>query len=341
MFSDLRLATPELVREILTAVGAEWEDQPEGVALVMLPGQPELRRITFESEVAREDSQAELAIQGSRFLEDLVSLAYSRGRLAQAFANPFLRPPSGLQHAYRLVAEHVTRTEWEDRVWTTWAFAFGISLVGEFRRDEMFFCAVDAVSLRLIRRFEQSFSQLSLAPTGPAPSWDRPFEECYAVAREEAARKATALWRSAQRETDRSLQNEMVHLKRYYDGLLQEVSRDLERLNPSDPRRTSILARAEATRLDRERMAAQVQERHRLSLKVEAMGAVGMVYPRQVATLILSDKGSRSVRVEATWDPILEQFEPFLCPSCRKPTYGLECRDGVATCGCIGGKGTV
>lgn len=340
MFEGLRPSAEEFVREVLPGLGAEWEEGSDGATWIMLPGEAELRRITFESELAREDPGVEWAGYGSRFLEGLARLAYSSGSLSRAWVNPYLRPPpdSGFSRAYRLEAGKAGRVEcapWTERAWTTWVFAFGIGLEGEFRREMIFLCAMDAASGRLVRRFEQTFSHLAFLPEGPLPSAGKPFEECYSVARAEALQKAWALFRVGQRESHDALQSELACLSRYYDSLLEEGEEDLARWSSQDSRRASIVSRMEATRLERERAVAQAKERYRLELKLEAIGALGIDYPRLVRAVTLWDKAGRSVQAEAVWDPLFERFDPLRCPSCKKPSYALELRHTLATCGCI------
>lgn len=337
VFEGSRPSAEQFVREVLPAMGAEWEEGRDGITWVMLPGEAELRRLTFESELAREDPEVEWIGYGSRFIEDLARLAYSSNPLSRAWANPYLRPPpeSGFSRAYQLKAGRVECAPWTQRLWTTWVFAFGIGLEGEFRREVTFLCAVDAASGRLVRRFEQPFSQPVFLPEGPQPSVDKPFEECYAVARGEAVQKAWALSRTGQRESLEALQLELACLSRYYDGLLEEAGEDLTRWSTQDSRRASIVSRMEATRLGCERAVVQAKERYRLELKLEAIGALGIVYPHLVRMVTLLDKTGRSVQVEVAYDPLFERLDPLTCPSCRKPSYALEMHRNLATCGCV------
>jgi hypothetical protein len=334
MLHNLRVSVDSYVREALGRASAEWEEHPDGVISVLLPGEPELKRVTFEPEVAREEKDVELAAYGSRFLEALAETGARRGRLARAWAPPRPLPPPPLSHAYQFRAENLARTEWSERAWTTWIFAFGLRYAGEFRRDDLYLCAVDAAALRLVRRFEDVLSRLVLSSSGPDPEGDLPFEECYAVARDETFRKAAAGFTAAQRESNEDLGKELARLERYYGGLIEEMNADMERVVAGDPRRTAILARIQATRADRDRAIEQSRERYRMSLEVEAIGALGIVYPRRVTTVALSDKRGNKAEVEAAWDPVFEQYEPFACPACRKPAYSLELRGRSASCGC-------
>jgi hypothetical protein len=78
MFSPLRPTVPGYALEALGAIGAEWEEGRDGVTLVLLPGDSEIRRVTFEPEVAREERQADLVAHGSRFLEILTEAGCRR-----------------------------------------------------------------------------------------------------------------------------------------------------------------------------------------------------------------------------------------------------------------------
>jgi hypothetical protein len=154
------------------------------------------------------------------------------------------------------------------------------------------------------------------------------------VAREEALQAAEIGFRAALRESDEDLARELDRLDRYYGGLIEEMNADMERAAPHDPRRTAILSRLQATRVERDRAAAQARERHALSLEVEALAALGIVYPRHVATVTLADDRRNEVRVDVAWDPVFGQFEAFSCPSCGRPSYALELRGRAASCGC-------
>ena len=325
MLTDLRLPLGRYVEEALASVGAEWEEDPDGVTSVLLPGEGEIRRVASEPEIAREGPGVELLAHGSRFLETLVERGLRRGRLARGFAAPAPVPPGPIARAYDLAAEQVTRSEWASRPWTTWVFAFAIRYVGEFRSEGIALAAVDARSLRLVRRFEETFTTcLILSDAGPEPEGDRPFEEAYAVARAEILGRARIGYRVIEASAREDLEREVVRQASYFGGMIEEMSGDLERLAPEDPRRTAILSRIRATRAERDRARAEAVERHATRLEVEAIGALGIVYPRQVATLVLSAKRSRAVEVEAAWDPVFEQYEPLSCPACRRPTYRLE-----------------
>ncbi len=328
------VTVPSFVREALGLAGAEWDEPEAGVLEVLLPGSVELRRVTFEPEIAREERETELAAHGSPFVEALAGLGFARGHVARAFLAPPSRPPPALARAYRLRAPSQTRSEWADRPWTTWIFAFLSRTLGEFRRDALHFPAVDAASLRIVRRFEEAFARFAPGDSGPLPEADRPFEECCRVARTEALQAAEIGFRAASRDADDGLARELERLGRYYGGLIEEMNADMERAAPEDPRRTAILSRLQAVRAERDRAAAQARERHALSLEVEAVGALAIVYPRCVAAVTLADERKREVRVEVAWDPVLEQFEAIGCPSCGRPTYELELRGGKATCGC-------
>ncbi len=334
MFHSLRLPVQDFVHESLDRIGAEREETPDGVMEVLLPGEADLRRVTFEPEVAREEKGAELAAHGGRFLETLAEIGLRRGRLARAFASPAPIPPPNLGRAYPLRADRVSRTEWTDRVSTTWILAFGVRYAGEFWRESISFCAVDAASLRLVRRYEEPFSRLSFADAGPGPTADRPFEECYRVAREEILQKARIGFKAAERESDEDLSRELARLECYHGGLLREMNEDMEPLAAEDPRRAAILGRMQAVRADHDRSQSQARDRHRLSLEAEAIGALGIVYPRRVTSLRLSDERGRGAEVEAVWDPVLEQFDPLACPVCGRPTYSLELRGRSVSCGC-------
>ena len=334
MFDRLPLPLAEFVREALTRSGGEWEEDADGVLLAMLPGEPDFRRITFEPEVAREEAGVELAIHGSRLVEALAEAGLARGRLARAYGLPNPVPPAPLNRAYRLSADRIERTEWVERAWTTWVFAFGSRYAGEFRQDALWLCAVDGASGRLVRRFEEAFGRLVMTDSGPAPEGDRPFAESYAVAREEILPLAAAGFRAAQGDSDDDLGRELERLERYYGGLIREMGEDMERWPPEDPKRTAILVRIQATRADRDRAAAEARERHRLTLELEVVGALGIVYPRRVATVTLADEKGRSVDVEASWDPIFERNDPLSCPACARPSYALQWRGRSADCGC-------
>jgi hypothetical protein len=336
MFDGSRPSVEEFIREVLPAVGADSEAGSDGATWVMLPGEPELRRITFESEAAREEPEMEWAGHGSRFVDDLIRLAYSREPLSRAWVGPYLRPPpeSGFTRAYALKAKRVDCAPWTERAWTTWVFAFGIGLEGEFRRESTLLCAVDAASGRFVRRFEQPLSRLPFLQEGPPCSAGRSFEECYRLACGEATQQAGVLFRAGQRESQGVLEGELACLNLYYNELSQEMEADLARGSAQDPRRAAVASRMEATRLEREHAVLQLRERYRLGLEVEVVGALGVIYPRWVRAVALSDNAGPSHPVEAVWDPLFEHFDALSCPSCSRPTYLLEFDRGRATCGC-------
>lgn len=334
MFRDLRVPLAQFVRETLGTLGAEWEEGAEGISWALLPGEIDLRCLTFEREVAQEDPKTELVAYGSPFIEKLAHRATSHGLLGRGFAAPFVRPPPRTEHAYHLRAEKIVCSEWTQRLWTTWVFAFGVGFIGEFRGEALWLIAVDAATLRLVRRFEEPFSELRFSSDGPTPSGDQPFAACYAVAHEQLTSKAAAGFKAAQRDAEEGLQKELARLDRYYRGLLEEQEHILSRAPSNDPRRVAILARHEAIRLDNARMETQTRERYELELKMEAIGAFGVIYPRLVSSITLLDKGASTFQREAIWDPVLERFEPLICPSCRRPTYTLEFCRRTATCGC-------
>jgi len=329
------VSVPRFVREALDLAGAEWEERPDAILEALLPGEPDLRRATLEPEVAREEQGVELLGQGSRLFETLVDLARGRSPVARGWASPAPVPPPALSAGYRLGAGRLTRTEWVERRWTTWIFAFLVRHVGEFRRDTLHLVGVDGASLRLVRRFEEIVSSLPLADAGPEPEADRPVGECVRAARREIVRRSQVGFNAALAEAAQDLEKEARRIRSYYDGLIREMSEDMEALAPEDPRRAAILSRVQATRPERERSLAQAEERYRLSIEVEVVGALGIVYPRRVATVTLEDaRGKAAVPVEAAWDPVFGQYEPLVCPGCRNPTYALELAGRSASCGC-------
>lgn len=331
---DLRLPVSAFLREAFGHLGAEWEETPDGVMLALLPGDPDIRRITLDPEVAREEPGVDLAAPGSRVVEGLARRGLARGRLARGFAAPPDRPPPPLRGAFQLDAPRTARTEWVREAWTTWVFAFQASYLGEFRRDALHITAVDGATLRQVRRFEEAFSALVLADEGPDPARDLPFDACYRSARDEVMGKVLAEFRAEERDAEEALDREIARQESYYRGLQDEMAEDALRLAPDDPRRQTIATRAEATRADRDRSLAQARERHRLLLEVEVLGALGVVYPRHISTLTLF--GDDGARAEATlvWDPVFEQFEPLVCPACGKPTYALALTRQGPSCGC-------
>lgn len=324
----------DFVREALTLAGAEWDEPEPDIVEALLPDSGDLRRATFEPEIAREEKGTEIAAHGSPFVEDLARLGLSRGRLGRVYLSPPPSPPPGLARAYDLRALKVSRGDWSPRSWTTWVFAFGSHIVGEFRRDSIHFCAIDGASLRIVRRFEEAFARFPPGDTGPPPAGDRGFEECYAAGRKEALQAAEISFRTALRQAGEDLAHDLARLGRYYDGLIEEMNADMDRTEAQDPRRTSILSRMQATRVERDRAAAQARERHALSLEVEVLGALGVVYPRQTAVLTLGEGNARGTSVEAVWDPIRDQFEALGCPACGRPSYSLQLTGRTVNCGC-------
>jgi hypothetical protein len=322
------------LREALDCAEAVWEESEDGILEILLPGEPELRRATFEPEIVREEPGVELVGPGSPLVEALARRGLSGGRFARAWITPPPVPPPPITRAYDLRARSIVRSEWADRIATTWIFAFWSRAVGEVRADDLHVLALDGPSLRPARRFREAFAFRPLEDSGPDPQEDQAFEAVYLSARREALDRAKTFFRRAKRETEQDLEKESARTAAYYEALIAEMGRDMERMDPQDPRRTAILSRIQSSRADRDRALAQARDRARLRLEVEAVGALGIVYPRPTANLTLGDPSGRAATVPVRWDPILEQFEPLVCPACARPTYRLHAGPRAVNCGC-------
>ncbi|MBI4569847.1 MAG: hypothetical protein HY719_15755 [Planctomycetes bacterium] len=334
MLDRLRPSMEEFVHDALDQAGAVWETGPDGVTSVLWESEASLRRITLEPEIAREDSGVDLVASGSPVFDSLARFGLGRGRVARAHVAPPPRSPPALGRAYQFTAEKVMRTEWRDRVEATWLFAFAATHAGEYRRESLHFCAVDAATLRVVRRLHDALSRLTPHDAGPEPEGDRPFAEVYAVARAEVLGSALTVFRAAQRQANDEAQRETSRLDAYYDAMLDEARDDLARAGADGSRHDAIAARIVAIEADRARSLSQVREQGRLAFDLEAAGALAIIYPRGVSTVTLHDKKGPRAQTTVVWDPILEQFEALVCPACGRPTYALELRGTTPSCGC-------
>jgi hypothetical protein len=180
----------DFVRRGLDLSGAAYSEG-DGILEALFPDSDDLLRATREPEIAREEADVELLGQGSRLVAELVRRFEDRPILSQAWISPprIVTPP--ISRAFDLSADAITADPPIERVRNLWVFVLRSRIEGEFRRDMLHMCAVDAATLRFVRRFEERLAAATLLDEGPTPVDSRPFAECWQRAK---SSNATASW---------------------------------------------------------------------------------------------------------------------------------------------------
>jgi hypothetical protein len=132
---------------------------------------------------------------------------------------------------------------------------------------------------------------------------------------------------SLQRRATRHLELDRVRLTGYYDDIVRDLQRRVERAG-DDTRRASLEDKLAAAQAEREAKLADVEAKYRLRVELELVNLQVIAQPK---ILLPVRVGNRTAQVErvVTWDPLLHRIEPLACDVCgRFATRLMVCSGG-------------
>lgn|GEM_PF-4790924 len=355
MVQDFVLQTLRLVEAVVDSV--DW-----GVYDVLLP-QENMRRVTFDVEVAQERNDCELVTFGSPFFESMVQLSRQYGRIqVRRIAIPVAGPPNHSDERLSSLA-HFVKCKPPRAV--SWRVEEGLLLLCRFHVtyqaddivEDMISVLVDVDSLAevtdLLPQLDSHWfttgthseipaeedGRRMAGPDSPTSLSLLPLASPHSI-REVLARAASAAlpniekgMRRIETEYQAQLNDELEKSRYYYETTLQTLRRQLE--NTLDTGRGERLRlKIEATERELTLRMEDIQRAYEVSTEVLLDQCIlyrAPVIDVQTEIQQRTDKLPFSFR----YYPWAKQWAPISCPVCHKNTTQLQRHGPDWHCGCV------
>lgn len=137
-----------------------------------------------------------------------------------------------------------------------------------------------------------------------------------------------------QRRTARYLELDRARLEQYYDDLVQDLKRRLQRAE-SD-RQAGLQDKIAAAQAERGLKLADAEARYRLRIDLELITAELVTQPKLELRVQIENRNTQ-VQRRLVWDPLLHAIEPLACDVCGRPGLSLHlCAGGhLVHAGCL------
>lgn len=333
---------PGFVAHCLQQGGGLAEPLPdeEGVVEALVPepfrselGTGEIARLVFDAAVATEDRDTVPVLVGSRALDVFVQYASELGRVSRAF--PIIddhtvrpRPLQGeISHALTFSARRVRLPEGPAMLETgvMAQFDFVAALVSDERDEILQSIVVDLWTGRFNPSATAVCNRIPVRDTGAPPG--RRVLVSPAQAREEAhiALKEQLKPRVERHQSliTQRLRDEHARLGLYYNSLVDDLERRLERVEADPDKARDLRAKIEATRRERDAKLHELSDKYRLRPTARLAAVRLLIYPRLFATVGL-DRKQVSRELELAWDPLVGRLQLPFCEGCGREARQLE-----------------
>ncbi len=351
-------AIQSLVLETLDLMEAAVDGVDFGVYDVLLPGDV-IRRITFDPEIAQERDDCELVTYGTPFLESVIEMARTHGRVQVRRLESRAEIPQNLDNKVSKLAHFVKcKPPKVSRTWEEEGFLLLCQFVVTFQADEvvesLMTVLLDLQSLADMTPFRSTldmhwFSVSSNAADSPCspynqdthhvqPKPQRPLSvpirlrDALAWAVHLFAPQVAKTVAEIQQGNREQREEELAKSRHYYETTLQKLIKQFNSTN--DPEKKGrVKQKIEATKVDRDRRMEDINRAYEVS--VEARLDQAILYQVPVVNV--------EVQVQQRTDlhPFVFQYHPWAsawapvtCPVCHEPTTTLERGETSWHCGC-------
>lgn len=337
----------EFVRECVDAASGLAEFDEDGLVEILVPDSlkdrfpaGELVRLALDAGTAVRYPESVPALPGSQALDSLIEYAALQGRVTHAFprTGPLrARPLAGeIAHAFTFTARRVRLPEGAatPEPATIAQFDFIVALVSDEREERLQSVVVDLWSGRADPALSRIVHALDVDATGDVARrrMVRSVDEAYGVAREALQSWTEPRIQAHQQVISRRLQSEHARLGLYYDAMIEDLEKRLQRAAADQEKNAALAGKIAATRLERESKLAELGEKYRLRPSARLAAVRLLTYPRLFATVGL-DRRQVSRDVEVCWDPLTGRLQPLRCEGCGSDAARLDLgSDGTLRC---------
>lgn len=160
-------------------------------------------------------------------------------------------------------------------------------------------------------------SQLSTARPGGLSSRGKPFGQVYRVACRSAQERVEHELVPLRRSLSRRLERDVSRIRDYYEALVTEIKRKIDRKRLEGSEKEAEEERIGAIRVELRRKELDVQERYAMEVKVRFINAVRIYVPTLIVQYSVQRRQSaRSIPL--IWNPLRKDFEDIICDGCEK-----------------------
>jgi hypothetical protein len=137
-----------------------------------------------------------------------------------------------------------------------------------------------------------------------------------------------------QKRLVRFLELDQARLNNYYDGLLKEAQRRLQKAD--EERRPALEAKIGVIQAERESKLLDVEQKYHLRIQLELVNLAIIAIPKLDLTVEIR-KRTATIERTVTWNPLLHMIEPLPCDVCHRGGTTLHlCENGhLAHTGCL------
>ncbi len=167
-------------------------------------------------------------------------------------------------------------------------------------------------------------SSMDQIPTGlPEPQEvDIVFQRACDVARKRIGKSMADFEKSLYRRMRRDIER----LTEYYQTIIQQIQKKIEKKQLSKEEREKEEARIQATKLELKRKAIDQKKRYSLKVEVDLINTQRIVIP--VISMAYEVKRKQNMRrITLTWNPLTKDIERPLCESCFEEAEGFHLCD--------------
>ena len=295
-------------------------------------------RITYDPEAVPENLGSQLVSFGTPLVDAVLADAVRRGRTAAAYLTGLnlqvrdipakIRRTMTIPNGFDWTFENVRFLHYPQAV-----FWFEATFASDIKEQEILTVGFDLASGREVRRLDQllDFERLEQRPTQSLIEANHAdLTEIYLRARQEVVRTVSALGNHRRRELDTRLEKQVSRMQLYYADLRKELDEQERRSS----KRLPANAEAEdhgtyAKRLEtinREESQRITELRQKSTLKVTLRLANLLIVQQPKVCVCATVTGKRGLEtlsepIELVWNPLTEQLEAAVCPSCNGSTF--------------------
>lgn len=318
----------DTVAEVLELSGAAVEKNGEYLealvptAVAEILHTTELAKLYFTPERAQKDG--ELVTFQSDFLDRLFVLMQGTGNYAQlALQNLYLKQSTRNASDQRFAVLNGLGRALEafERRLAYVQFNFKYTAVSDEKKEGLVSIIVNEHTLANTSDMAAQLSWAEFAETSQQADLPlQPFDRVYATASRAAEAVIHRELADFHKSLNRRLQRDINRLTEYYDSLVAEIRRKIERRGLTGKERDDEESRIRATAIELERKIVDQREKYAIKINVEPINLLRIFMPAMVVNFeVRFRKAAREIPL--VWNPLRKDFEALLCEGCAAELF--------------------
>jgi hypothetical protein len=316
------------VAEVLELSGAVVEKNgehlealvPEGVATILHTS--EMVKLYFNPERAKQDG--ELVTFQSDFIDRLFALMHGTGNYAHlTLHNLYLKQStrSTAEQRFQVLNGLGHALDATERILSYAQLNFKYTAVSDEKKEGLVSAIINEHTLAEVSDIAAQLGWVESAEASHhADLPAQPFQAVFAA----ACRSAEAVIRRELAEfhksLNRRLQRDIDRLTEYYESLVAEIRRKIERRSLEGKEREDEESRIRATALERERKITDQREKYAIKVNVEPVNFLRLFVPVMVVNFeVRFRKAAREIPL--VWNSLAKDFETLVCQGCQAGLY--------------------